>query len=185
MPKVMIRVTRSGDAAQRPSSIITNGNNRWKFKPALRSAADDFPRGNSAGFQAGISYKFNRWLGVFGDFAGQYSHVADLGPNFGNIPTDSSVYQYMAGPRFTKRTERVNVFVHAMAGGAAGRTSLCRNCRFSNDGFALGGGGGFDLNISPRIAIRPIQMDLIASFAEMLETDGRLGMGIVIRIGER
>src|SRR5687767_14448350 len=106
---LFLLIARPGSAQDSfPKSEIFGG---FSFVPAT---PNDFPRGDSAGFQTSMSYNFTRWFGLFGDFAGQYHHEPNLGPNFGNIPTDSSVYQYMVGPRFTKRTERVNVLFHAM-----------------------------------------------------------------------
>src|SRR5688572_12505610 len=84
----------------------------------------DFPRRDSAGFQASLTANVTRWFGITGDFGGQYSHAPDLGPNFNHASAHTSVYEYLVGPRFTKRTERVNVFAHALVGGAAGRTNL-------------------------------------------------------------
>ena len=142
----------------------------------------DFPRKDSAGFQASLSANVNRWFGITGDFGGQYSNAPDLGPNFNNASAHTSVYEYLVGPRFTKRTERVNVFAHALVGGATGRTNLSG---FSNSGFALGGGGGLDIHLSSRIAIRPLQVDYLGSFADILETNVRIGGGVVIKLGAK
>jgi hypothetical protein len=133
----------------------------------LPSDSMDFPRKNSFGFQTSLSGNVNRWFGVLGDFGGQYSN-------------GSTVYEYLVGPRFTKRTERINVFVHALVGGAHGRTT---QRGFSDKGLTLGGGGGFDIRVTRRIAIRPFQLDYIGSFVDILEENLRLGSGIVIRLG--
>jgi hypothetical protein len=142
----------------------------------------DFPRKESPGFQTSLTANLNRWFGITGDFGGQYSNAANLGPNFNNSSARTAVYEYLVGPRFTTRTNRVNVFVHALAGGATGRTNLSG---FSNTGFALAGGGGFDIHLGRRIAIRPVQVDYLGSFADILETNVRLGAGVVIKLGGR
>jgi hypothetical protein len=138
----------------------------------LPADGDDYPRNNSLGFQASLTGNLNRWFGIVGDLGGHYSRNA-------------SVYQYLAGPRFTKRTERANVFFHVLAGSAMGRTSLCVTCRFARTGFTLAGGGGLDVPINARITFRAVQLDYIGSFQEMLETNARAGLGIVIKFGER
>ena len=107
------------------------------------------------------------WFGVLGDFGGQYGN-------------GSTVHEFLVGPRFTKRTERVNVFVHALVGGADGRTT---QRGFLDRGLTFGGGGGFDIQVTRRIAIRPLQLDYIGSFVDILEDNIRLGSGIVIRLG--
>jgi hypothetical protein len=147
----------------------------------LPADGQDFPRKNSFGFQTSIAANLNSWFGILGDFGGQYRHVSDLGPNFPGVTADTSVYEYLVGPRFTKRSERVNLFVHALVGGASGRTNLRG---FADSLFTLAGGGGFDINVSRRIAIRPVQLDFIGSFVDMLEDNIRFGAGIVIRIGD-
>ena len=86
----------------------------------------------------------------------------------------------MVGPRFTKRTERVNLFVHALFGGASGRVNLPG---FADSEIALGGGGGFDINVNRRLAIRPLQVDYIGSFVDMLENNIRIGAGVVNKLG--
>jgi opacity protein-like surface antigen len=171
----------------------------------LPASGDDFPRQNSIGFQTGISGNLKRWFGISGDFGGQYSHVSrpavastDHSQQIRNIRYDSSVYEYLFGSRFTKRTDLVNVFGHGLVGGATGRASCdvertvtgvdpytsCPTASTTEKKFALGGGGGVDFNISPRIAMRT-QMDWIGSFVEILEDNFRLGVGIVIRVGGR
>jgi hypothetical protein len=134
------------------------------YLPANRM---DFPRKNSGGFQTAVNANVNRWFGVAMDFGGQYSH-------------GTSLYEYLVGPRFTKRTERVNVFVHALVGGAEAHTALRG---FSERRFAFEGGGGFDVRLNDRIAIRPLQLDYIGSFLDVLENNLRVGSGVVIRLG--
>lgn len=140
----------------------------------------DFPRDNSVGFQAGISGNLTRRFGIFVDFGGQFSRNASLGPNFPGAAADASVYEFMAGPRFTERTGRMNLFVHALVGGASGRTNLRG---LADSKFAFGGGGGLDIHVSCRIAIRPLQLDYIGSFVDIVEDNIRAGAGIVIRLG--
>jgi opacity protein-like surface antigen len=142
----------------------------------------DFPREDSAGFQASLTANLNRWFGITGDFGGQYSNGPDLGPNFNNASAHTSTYEYLAGPRFTKRTERINVFAHALVGGATGRTNVRG---FSKSAFAYGGGGGFDIHLNSRIAIRPLQVDYLGSFADILESNIRIAGGVLITLGAK
>lgn len=138
----------------------------------------DFPRTNSLGFQASITGNITQRFGIVADFGGQYSRASDLGLGFPGITANSSVYQYMVGPRFTLRRDRFTLFVHGLAGGATGRTDLWG---FSDGNFAWGGGGGLDINLNGRIAIRAIQLDYLGSFVDILEHNARLGFGIVFK----
>jgi hypothetical protein len=134
----------------------------------LPADGNDFPRENSPGFQAGIAANVNRWFSI----------AADFGAHYGGANT--SVYQYLVGPRFTKRHQRTSVFVHALAGGATGRT---RQPGFSDNGLTFGWGGGLDFHLTDRFAIRAIQFDYLGSFADVLEDNVRMGAGIVIKLG--
>ncbi len=140
----------------------------------------DFPRKNSFGFQASVTGNITRSFGIVGDFGGQYRKVSDLGPGYPGMTANTSVFEYLAGPRFAARGERVTAFVHALVGGAAGRSSLAG---FSDRQFAFGGGGGLDVNLNRHIAIRAIQIDYIGSFVDIVEHNARLGFGIVIKLG--
>jgi len=134
----------------------------------LPSDSMDFPRENSFGFQTNVTGNINRWFGITGDFGGQY----------GKGPT--SVYEYFVGPRFTKRLSRSSVFFNVLIGSAAGHTN---RPGFSDQELAFGGGGGFDFQISRRISIRPLQVDYIGSFVDILEDNLRFGSGIVFTFG--
>lgn len=161
-PLMFLMPMRSALAQERYPGVELFGG--ASYLPADRK---DFPRKNSVGFQTSLSGNVNRWFGVGGDFGGQYSH-------------GSTVHEYLVGPRFTKRGKRVNVFVHALIGGAEGRTNLRG---FSDREFTFAGGGGFDIHITRRIAIRPLQLDYIGSFVDILENNIRVGSGLVLRLG--
>ncbi len=145
----------------------------------LPADGNDFPRQTSGGFQASVSVNLNRWFGVAADFGGQYNSASNLGPNFPGISADSSVYEYLVAPRFTLRQERVNVFVHGLIGGATGRTSIGG---FADSELTFGGGGGVDVGVTSRAALRA-QFDLLGSFADILEGNSRFGIGMVVRLG--
>jgi hypothetical protein len=65
-------------------------------------------------------------------------------------------------------------------GGAKGNAGLPG---FSDSELAVGGGGGLDIALNRRIAIRAIQFDWIGSFVDILEDNFRLGFGVVVKIG--
>lgn len=147
----------------------------------LPADGSDFPRKNSYGFQASLCGNVNRWLGVVADLGGQYSKTSDLGPGWPGITATTSVYEYMVGPRFAVRRQKFNFFSHALVGRANGHSNLVG---FSDSSFAFAGGGGLDINLGGRLALRAFQLDYIGSFADILEDNVRLGFGVVIRLGK-
>ena len=141
---------------------------------------DDFPRANSTGFQVGATFHINRWFGVFADLGGHYDTNSDLGPNFPGVTAESTVYEYLFGPRFTFRGSRVDGFVHGLFGACTGHT----NIGFSDTGLAFGGGGGVDVAITRTLAARG-QFDLFGSFADIVDVNSRFAVGLVLKFGAR
>jgi hypothetical protein len=147
----------------------------YSFLPA---GGDDFPRTASSGFQGSVAANVSSWFGIVGDVGAQYSSTSDLGPNFPGVSAQASVYELLAGPRFTLRRQ-VSPFVHFLAGRAIGRTNLRG---FADSGLALGGGGGVDVAVNRRLAAR-FQLDALGAFTDILETNWRYGLGVVARLG--
>ena len=102
----------------------------------------------------------------------------------------------LAGPRFSYRNllkERATVFVHALAGLDYWRL----NCDFTVDGekgsstvnkFGPGIviGGGVDINLNEKIAVRAIQADYYMTRQnDQWSNNANLSFGIVFRIGEK
>jgi hypothetical protein len=140
----------------------------------------DFPRDNSYGFQCSVAGNINRWFGIVGDCGGQYRTTTDLGPSHPGVTARTSVYEYLVGPRFSIRREKYTLFFHGLVGGARGNSGMAG---FSHSTFALAGGGGLNINVGKRIAIRAIQLDYVGSMVDILEDNLRLGFGVVIRLG--
>ena len=140
----------------------------------------DFPRHTSHGVQAGVAANLTRWFGVFGEVAVQRSTATDLGPNFPGMVARSTVTEYLIGPRFTSRGDRVTGFVHGLFGLSRGDAGPDFE-EFSDSGLTFGGGGGVDVRVSRRVAVRG-QFDLLGSFADIVEGNSRLGVGVVVAL---
>ena len=125
---------------------------------------DGGDRYNPVGFQASVAGNFHKNIGIVGDFGGQYKD-------------GGHAYEYMGGPRFTARREKVNIFAHALFGG------ITIGNGNSESAFAMGFGGGVDVKVHERFAIRAIQFDWIPVTDEgRWYTDQiRFGFGIVFK----
>lgn len=88
------------------------------------------------------------------------------GINPGTFNAKGDLFTYLFGPQFNVQTRKTRVFGEALFGGAytnayanffhaAGVTGLSA----TNNGFAMVVGGGLDVPVSRRIAIRPLQFD--------------------------
>jgi hypothetical protein len=132
-----------------------------------------FPSFNANGGDGQFVYNFTQWIGG----------VADLGAvtagSAGRFNIDSTVFNFVAGPRFTYHNDsRFQPFAQLLLGGAYSTASLpvaavilpggivlppgsVINARLhaSHTGFALFAGGGLDIRLSEHIAVRPIGAD--------------------------
>ncbi len=125
------------------------------------------------GWQTSVSGNFHRNAGFTADLGGQYRSIAGV---------SLQTYEFLFGPRFTARSERVTGFGHTLVGFALARASFL-GVSESATGFALGFGGGVDVNASDRVAIRIFQVDYIPTrFSGVWRTkDFRIGAGVVIK----
>lgn len=133
----------------------------------------------------------NRWydLWIVGDFAG--SHNAKISPS--GVSLD--LVTITAGPQFKwtapSRPDYYNATLfghllvgeaHAFNGAFAGTASATS----SSTCFALKAGGGVDLDISPRVSLRVIQLDWLRTQfpngANDVQNHIQLGAGVVIHL---
>jgi hypothetical protein len=77
--------------------------------------------------------------------------------------------------------DRATAFVHALFGGV---TQLAGG--LTDTGYGMGFGGGLDVNVSEHLAIRAVQFDYLPHHSSFgWAHDLRLGVGVVIKAGER
>jgi hypothetical protein len=144
------------------------------------------------GWQASANGNITHHLAIVADFGGQYKTV--LG-----IPMNS--YQFLFGPRLLIRKNRVTPFVHALFGGirsGIGSTTILgvTTPAVSSTGLGMGIGGGLDINISNRLALRVPQFDWTPMHIGSTTVLGvtvpgawatnqvRIGIGLVVKAGE-
>ena len=147
----------------------------------LPANSDDFPRGRSHGVQVSMSANLTRWLALFGEIGVHFDTASDLGPGFEGRVAETRVTQYLAGPRFVARGDRLSVFAHGLIGAASGDAGEAFS-GFSDTKVAFGGGVGADVDVTRRLAVRA-QVDLLASFADIVEGNPRFAVGLVARLG--
>lgn len=125
------------------------------------------------GFQANIAFNLDGYFGVEADFGGQFKSEGDVKVH---------IYEYMFGPRVALRQEKTTLFLHALWGGVN-----VGGGGYSNSDFTIEFGGGLDLNMNDRFALRVVQVDWI--WSRFIENVGyqwykdtvRFGFGIVIK----
>lgn len=120
------------------------------------------------GWQGSGAYNASRNIGLVADFGGQYKDSVDQ-------------HQFLFGPRYNARMEKVNPFAHALFGFA--RVSAGN---FSDTNFAMGFGGGLDVKAGAKLNIRVIQFDWlpIKSAGDWTTDAFRFGFGVVFPLGQ-
>lgn len=140
--------------------------------------------GGSQGWNASIAGNVNKWFGVVADFGGQYSNVKEV-----DFQEKIKSKTYLFGPQFSVRYKRVTPFVRVLVGGAAIKTNAVESGQtfsFSDSGFVVAGGGGLDVRVTRRIAIRAFQLDYMRTrFFGESQHNGRLSFGVVFRFGSK
>jgi len=150
------------------------------------------------GWQTEVGANVTRHLGFVGDFGGQYKTM-DIGSllsgTASGVGLGMSNYQYLFGPQFNMRVSKINPFVHVLFGASRSTaavsvtdpiTGLTSSAAVSSTGLGLGIGGGLDLSVSHRLALRVPQFDWTPSHAGGVWTNNivRIGVGLVIKVGE-
>jgi hypothetical protein len=139
------------------------------------------------GWQGSVNGNLTHHLAIVGDFGGQYKTIA-------GIPMNS--YQFLFGPRIVFRAPRITPFVHAMFGGVkegVGSFSFTDPLSgvsittpgVSSTGLGLAMGGGLDVNLNDRLALRVPQFDWTPMHVGGVWTSNviRIGIGLVVKTG--
>jgi len=129
---------------------------------------------NAPGYNLAFTGNLNRWFGVTGDLGAGYTNIGAV-----NV----SNYTYTFGPVFFLRAhQRVTPFAHVLFGGEHASASL-RQFGESIDGFAVLAGGGVDVNMNRRFAVRVVQADwmLLHGNAGNSDRNARISAGIVVK----
>ena len=116
--------------------------------------------------------------------------LADISKTYGrSAGTDLSMTTFLFGPRFARRGKNVTWFVHSLYGfsslNADGDIFGPEIGRFDSSFAFVPGGGGIDVRLSEKIALRVFQFDMLIT---NLGRGGgqihpRVSTGVVLRLG--
>jgi opacity protein-like surface antigen len=150
---------------------------------------------NMPGWNASVAINANRWFAVVADFGGHYKHnKTDL--FFGSLESNSRINTFLFGPRFSLRKNKVVMpFAHLLIGVARSKASAnftgipFPDASFSEaqKSFALATGGGLDVRLNDRFALRLIQAEYLqtrfleARFLDQTQHRARVSGGLIIK----
>ncbi len=140
-----------------------------------------FDREAFLGFQARASVNLTENLGIVADFGRQSKTITEP---FTGLDLTANITEYLFGPRYVVRGERASGFIHALFGGE--RVSVPvpgQSFAVALNAFAMGFGGGVDVNVGRSLAVRVIQFDWLPTrFEGVWSTEQvRFGFGIVYK----
>lgn len=151
-----------------------------QFNPTIRGLQSRAYNGGGGGAQ----FNMGKYFGIKGDFQGYGSTdwtvqvTSPISSPSGIIPigtytTKANLFTYLFGPVVSVRTEKITVFGEVLFGGSntSGYANLaCSTCVGGNAAsnpnqhpFTMGFGGGIDVNLSDRVALRLGEFDWILS----------------------
>lgn len=145
------------------------------------------------GFNASVTRYVRSGFGITADFSYHTRTMKTPNPLGGTIDTKISVYNILGGAQYKfARSGRVSPFAHVLAGVAHTKVKISGNSLPTvSDGttdFAMAFGGGIDIKVNKRFAIRAVQADYNPVFLRgpALGFDGtasnfRLSFGVVFR----
>lgn len=155
------------------------------------------------GWEASADYNLTHHLGIVADFGGQYASIPGATVLGLTIPGYTmNTYQFLFGPQLAFRKPRVTPYVHALFGGirdGVGSITVLgvTTPAVSSTGLGMGFGGGFDINMSDRLALRVPQFDWTLQHVGSTTVAGvtvpgswttgqfRIGIGLVLKAGQK
>jgi outer membrane protein OmpA-like peptidoglycan-associated protein len=170
----------------------------WRAMPTQRSNRMGYLHGGSTS----VAYNFHRSVGLVADFAGfDNSKITLLSPTGSStVASSGRAYTYLLGPRFSYRKhESFTPFFQVLLGGVHASPVTISGCTIvgpsctplgRDNAFAAMLGTGFDIKVSPHVALRLFEGDFLVT--RFFSTNGqgrqwqknvRLSTGIVFRFG--
>jgi hypothetical protein len=141
---------------------------------------------NYYGIHFGVNFNPYRNFSVVLADLGIQSRGSRVPRLFRNSNNNVVTSQALFGPELKIHRRKENVFAHALVG--VTNTRLVETDSFGSvdlvrrTNLALGFGGGLDVNLSPRLAIRILQADYVPTrLAGKWQNDFRVGIGVVFR----
>lgn len=139
------------------------------------------PGANFNGWNGAATFNVYRCLGITADFSGHYWSQSIFGFDIHN-----HIYSYTFGPTASFRNQtRFTPFLRFLAGGShiSSSSSLGSD---SVDRFTVVGGGGLDITLNRRFAVRPVQLDYHGvRVGGSWMNNMRYSAGVVFRFGEK
>jgi opacity protein-like surface antigen len=147
------------------------------------------------GWNASVAINANPWFAVVADFGGhRKNRRTDV--IFGSVESKSRINTFLFGPRISlRKNQAVTPFAHLLVGVARSKASAniagipFPDVAFSDtqNSFALAAGGGLDVRLNDRFALRLMQIEYLqtrfseARFLDQRQHQARVSGGLIIK----
>jgi hypothetical protein len=186
---------------------------KWEFAPTytiLWADIDVLDNETVHGYGLSLQWNVNNYLGLVAEWTATHGASGPVTVFTGTgslvIPEmDTRFYTFLGGPRATMRRGRINVFGHFLVGmGNSKVEDEVSGFRTGNGEFAMGIGGGLDINVSQLLSIRAAQFDYVPIHTDIgtrlsggggtgsvgdtstgWQHNTRLQLGVVFKFGQR
>ena len=139
--------------------------------------------GNFHGWNTSLTGNVTKRFGIVADFSGHY------GSELGLVRVNQHAHSFLFGPRISFRGKRLTPFAYGLFGATRfAESAVINGQRLSavSNGFSLAIGGGLDVKVNDRIAIRAFQLDYFRPIInDEPNNRGRLAFGVVLRLGKK
>lgn len=141
---------------------------------------------NLNGWNASVTGNLTEWFGIEGDFSGHYGR-----PTWSGVPIEGvelRSHSVLVGPRVTLRGPGAEPFVHFLIGANVASTEDYGVSR-SDSALAALIGAGLDIPVGRNLALRPFQVDYLATrydvggYPDERQNNFRFSAGVVFRLG--
>ena len=140
--------------------------------------------GNFHGWNTSVAGNITKRFGIVADFSGHYGSDRD-----GPLLIHQDAHSFLFGPRFSFRGTRLTPFVYGLVGATRFHESAIisgQKLSHSDTGFSSALGGGLDVKVNDRVAIRAFQLDYFRpNFFGEAHNRGRLAVGVVLHVGKK
>ena len=138
------------------------------------------------GGNVSVAYHFDRFLAAAAEVTGGHAN------NISSLGQGLTLFTFTAGPRVTYYGHRVTPFGQALFGLARASDSyfpLGAGYTTGDNGFAYSAGGGIDINLTHRFAIRAVEAQFLhtpfRNGSSNVQRHLLIGAGVVIKFGGR
>ena len=125
------------------------------------------------GYAVGGQYNANKWFGIVGEWGA--AHGSSNFPNGegGTFALDTRTQTLLLGPRFSYRAKAVTAFGHWLVGAGTNKLEdeqgTFNGTSITKWQFAMAIGGGLDVNLGKKFAIRAAQIDWLPVHSDLTE----------------